>query len=76
MLKTHRKNVHAFVVGRLVDAKGAFGIDHNGPDLPLRLRYDPYAASGRFEGAYTGTVVNFARAVLLNEHGITACYAS
>src|SRR5258708_30255532 len=52
VIKEKRKNVHAFVVGYLVNpaytpkdtTPGAMGIDENGRDLPARVMYNPYAA--------------------------------
>ena len=72
VIASGQKNVHAFVVGYLTGRKGAFGIDHNRHDLPVKLFYDPY-----YKGAFTtadGTPIRYARAVLLNEHGMSACY--
>ena len=72
VIASGQKNVHAFVVGHLTGNKGAFGIDRNGKDLPVKIFYDPY-----YKGAFTtadGTPVHHARAVLLNEHGMSACY--
>lgn len=71
VLKEKRKNVHAFVVGELVDERGIFGIDANGKDLPVKVTYNPYK-SDCFESNHG--CVQRARGVLLNEHGITACY--
>jgi hypothetical protein len=68
-----RKNVHAFVIGQLVDDKGVFGQDADGKDLPAKLRYNPYEGPW-FTEAITGQPVKGARAVLLNEHGISAAY--
>lgn len=76
VLKEKRKNVHAFVIGELVDDDGAFGQDADGKDLPVRVTYNPYVA-GTFmaEGlALNPTPVTGARGVLLNEHGMSACY--
>lgn len=72
VLKTGRKNVHAFARGVLVGPEGAFGIDHDGKDLPVRVTYNP-KRSANFE-TDNGTPVVAARGVLLNEHGISACY--
>jgi hypothetical protein len=76
VLREKRKNVHAFVVGYEVDSKGTFGTDKNGKDLPVKVSYNPYLR-GHFM-AYGLTFAPFpvkgARAVLLNEHGISACY--
>lgn len=72
VLKEKRKNVHAFVVGTLTDERGAFGIDAQGPDLPVRISYNPYKA-GYFL-TEQGHRVKGAAAVLLNARGITACY--
>ena len=71
VLREQRKNVHAFVVGYLVDELGAFGIDASGPDFGMRVTYNPYR-SGHFETIHGP--VKTARAVLLNERGISACY--
>lgn len=72
-LREGRKNVHAFVRGRLADSRGAFGIDANSRrDLPTKITYNPFQA-GRFLGE-DGAPVKAARAVLLNERGMSACY--
>ena len=71
-LREERKNVHAFVVGRLTGSKGAFGIDCNGRDLPAKVTYNPFVA-GYFMDE-VGRPVKGARAVLLNERGMSACY--
>jgi hypothetical protein len=67
-----RKNVHAFVVGRLVGEEGAFGIDQDGKDLPVRISYNPFKACAFLDEH--GHEVTGARAVLLNERGISAAY--
>lgn len=80
VLKEERKNVHAFVIGRIANDKytpkgkicGACGIDENGRDLPWKIRYNPYVA-GHFVGQQ-GEEVKGAMCVLLNERGITAAY--
>lgn len=72
VIKERQKNVHAFVEGNLVDEHGVFGIDaHTQKDLPARITYNPYV-SGSF--MWDGTAVRGARAVLLNERGVTAAY--
>ena len=71
VLRDRCKNVHAFVVGLLVDEHGAFGIDANGPNLPVTVTYNPYR-SGYFESDHGP--IKAARAVLLNASGISACY--
>ena len=70
VLKENRKNVHAFVVGRVVSS--AFGINKNGKNLPVTIGYNPHN-SGYFYGL-DGKPVSGARGVLLNECGMTACY--
>jgi hypothetical protein len=73
VIREGRKNVHAFVKGRLVGRKGAWGIDANTRrDLPVRLTYRPLQAS--YFQTIDGHPVKAARGVLLNERGITACY--
>ena len=72
VIRTGRKNVHAFVVGFDAGQKGIFGIDANGRDFPVRVRYNPYEA-GYFQDD-AGRSVKGARGVLLNERGISACY--
>lgn len=73
-LREKRKNVHAFVKGVLVGRKGAFGIDANSKkDLPVPIRYDPNLAP-YFHETDHGEKVKGARAVLLNERGMSACY--
>lgn len=72
VLRDGHKNVHAFVCGYMTGTKGAFGIDANTKrDLPVRITYNPFR-SGHFEA--DGSHVKAARAVLLNERGMTACY--
>ena len=74
VLKEKRKNVHAFVKGRLVDHLGAFGIDADSPeDLPVKVTYNPYV-SGHFMAPQPWGAVKGARGVLLNERGISAAY--
>lgn len=79
-LRTGRKNVHAFVVGRFTGEKGAFGIDaETHKDLPVHVKYDPQIAGYFFEPSgdprvKIGRRIDYARAVLLNERGISACY--
>lgn len=80
VLKEKRKNVHAFVIGRIANDAytpkgeicGACGIDENGRDLPWTVRYNPYE-DGHFTGEH-GEEVKGAMCVLLNERGITAAY--
>jgi hypothetical protein len=80
VLKSGHKNVHAFVIGKLVSEEftpkgeicGAYGIDENGTDLPWTITYNPYKAD-HFVGEM-GEKVEGAGAVLLNEHGMTATY--
>lgn len=71
VLRSKQKCVHAYCVGILVDTKGAFGIDASGPDLPAKVIYDPYKGPSF---TWEGHRVSGARAVLLNAHGMTACY--
>lgn len=73
VLKTGRKNVHAFVKGRLCDAQGCFGTDADGKDFPVEIKYNPHVA-GHFFTPHRGEKVKGARGVLLNERGISACY--
>ncbi len=72
VLQEKRKNVHAFVVGHIA-VRGAMGIDKSGPDLPVKVMYNPYNAGYFFAGAQPYPVLS-ARAVLINEHGISAAY--
>lgn len=80
VLRDGRKNVHAFAVGKVVGS--AMGIDRHGRDLPVHVRYNPYEA-GEFRtveqmristGAPRSKPVTAARAVLLNERGISVAY--
>lgn len=74
VIKEQRKNVHAFVKGRLVDERGGFGIDaDSAKDLPAKVRYNPYEGPNF---TWEGRPVKGARAVLLNERGISAAYTS
>lgn len=63
VIREGRKNVHAFVKGRLAAALGV-------EDLPVKLTYNPF--NGPHFTTADGTPVTGARRVLLNEHGITA----
>lgn len=75
VLRERRKNVHAFVVGLLVDGRGIFGIDANTKkDLPVHVHYNPYRAGVFLTDS--GAPVYKARGVLLNDRGISACYLS
>ena len=71
VLREGRKNVHAFVVGRI--ASSVYGIDKNGKNLPVTVVYNPHN-DAHFYGF--GKPLSGARAVLLNEHGMTAAYTS
>ena len=70
VLRTGRKNVHAFVKGYLAeDARGM-------ADLPTRVHYDPTIAGYFYveptsPGVRIGSRIDHARAVLLNNNGIT-----
>ncbi len=79
-----RKNVHAFVVGKISEL-GCMGTDAMGGDaLPITVRYNPY----QFGSFYSCTLksdgkqtfhadvrhLKGAEGVLINEHGITAAY--
>ncbi len=78
VLKEGRKNVHAFVVGDWTGPKGAYGMDKNDHNLPVRVAYNPYVA-GHFlaYGLISSDIkVKGAGAVLLNEHGMSACMLS
>lgn len=80
VLKHKRKNVHAFVVGYLVNSaytpkgkpEGAWGINENGRDLPVKVTYNPYIC-GHFLGPDSHPLEG-AGGVLLNENGISATY--
>lgn len=84
VLQEKRKNVHAFVIGKLVSDEftpkgqisGACGIDENGPDLPARVRYNPYRAGYFFTDNLTDHEIALegAGTVLLNENGMSASY--
>lgn len=72
VLREGRKNVHAFVVGDLVDERGIFGIDADSTkDFPMKVSYNPFKSE-----CFTSPhgCVKGARGVLLNERGITAAY--
>lgn len=80
VLKEGRKNVHAFVVGKVVGS--AMGIDRHAQHLPVQVFYNPYE-NGQFVRkerisltgrCMTSHPVTAARAVLLNERGMTAAY--
>lgn len=75
VLRTGRKNVHAFAIGRLVHS--GMGVDHTaGPrSLPVKVVYNP-RVSGSFESAdfVPHVSVYGAYFAVLNEHGIQAAY--
>jgi hypothetical protein len=75
VLRDGHRNVHAFVVGHIA-VKGAMGIDERGPDLPIRVTYDPHNDESfmALGGKTLSWPVKAARAVLLNEYGMTAAY--
>ncbi len=85
VLKTKRKNVHAFVVGYIAneaytpkgEVGGAWGIFEDGRDLPWKITYNPYHAGYFYHPEHNkvnGTPIRGAGGVLLNENGISACY--
>jgi hypothetical protein len=74
VLQDGRKNVHAFVVGRIVGS--AMGIDRNHGGLPVRIIYNPrndatFMACPNTDWPYPAYT---ASAVLLNECGMFAAY--
>ncbi len=79
-LKQKRKNVHAFVVGKIENRSivpqiypaGCFGQDENGRDFPCKITYKPEMCGWFFNE--NGKEAKGAMGVLLNEHGMTACY--
>lgn len=77
VLQEGRKNVHAFAVGHIA-VRGAMGIDKHGPDLPVKVYYNPYNTGYFFALAGKGNDLTYpvlgARAVLINEQGISAAY--
>lgn len=75
VLQQKRKNVHAFVIGKLA-TDGAMGIDEHGTDLPARIRYNPYHTGYFYCDNLTDHefAVEGAGAVLLNERGMSAAY--
>lgn len=76
-LAKKQKNVHAFVEGIDVGARGCFGIDKTGRDFGMKIGYDPYRAGYFFlKSPPEGTKITRADGVLLNERGISATYIS
>ena len=72
VLKEGRKNVHAFVVGTVVDH--AMGRTARGR-LNVKITYSPYLGDSFVIGCNQGNVkVQGARAVILNHHGMTGAY--
>ena len=66
VLTQRRKNVHAFVKGRLI------GDEVTPPaTLPVKVSYNPYAGP---DFTADGRAVKHAQAVLLDASGITAAY--
>jgi hypothetical protein len=77
VLQQKTKNVHAFVVGYDAGTAGAYGIDKNGKDLPVRVIYNPYNdANFMAIGGPTARAISGAGVVLLNQNGISAAYVS
>jgi hypothetical protein len=74
VLQTGHRNVHAFVIGTVTAS--AYGIDKTGKQLPIRITYNPNNDQQfmALDGKSWPWPVKSARAVLLNEHGMTACY--
>ena len=75
VLQEGRKNVHAFVVGKIVGS--AMGIDRNDKGFPVRVLYNPYNDANFVALNTTGQLafpVHTARVVLINEQGISAAY--
>ena len=72
VLRDKRKNLHAFAEGDWVRRGGAFGIDENGKDFPIRVKYNPYVNESFV--TQEGERVDCAWGVLLNERGVSACY--
>lgn len=72
-----RKNVHAFVVGR-VSLKGAMGTTA-ADTFQVKVVYNPYEMDG-FHGILAGIdkpfPVGSAMAAIINEKGVSACYTS
>lgn len=72
VLQTKRKNVHAFCVGQWCGRRGAYGEIASARTFPVKISYNPYKA-GHFVD-HDGDPVTGADGVMLNEHGVTACY--
>jgi hypothetical protein len=78
VLQQKTKNVHAFVVGYDAGTAGAYGIDKNGKDLPVRVIYNPYNDANfmAIGGPTLKRAISGAGVVLLNKNGISAAYVS
>lgn len=76
VIRSGRKNVHAFVIGQWVrQPDSCFGTDETDKrTLGIQVRYNPYKMKS-FQTP-SGHPIKTARAVLLNENGVTACYTS
>lgn len=78
VLRDKCKNVHAFVEGNWVQRGGAFGINANGKDFGMRVKYNPFKYNNFVFDApgmwYHEEPITNAWGVLINERGITACY--
>ncbi len=70
VLKEGRKNVHAFVIGTVVDS--AMGRTKAGR-LNLKISYNPYLGDS-FVIDGSNVKVEGAMAVILNQHGVTGAY--
>lgn len=77
VLKTGRKNVHAFVTG-CIAKNGLMGmLESDGKPLPAKVTYNPRAGDTHFmvnNLTTDGYEIASARAVCINEHGVTAAY--
>lgn len=73
VLREKRKNVHAFIRGFVAD-NGAMGmLASDQRTLPAKIIYNPYKHSSFVCGDESITVKG-ARAVVINNHGVTAAY--
>lgn len=87
VLRTHRKNVHAFAIGKLahsvaeqhLGAIGCCGTDEERNDLPVPIEYNPYKQGCFVIGdpfVPAGKKVEHAMCLCMNEEGMKGAYIS
>ena len=71
VIEDKRKNVHAFIRGKIVDSAMGSGLDDNNP-WPVKVTYNPYKNTSFVSGL--GNCLIGALAVFIREDGVWAAY--